>query len=105
MTLLATAAYCLGILVAGLALSIAAYEGWWWVKNKIEEKKMKKLTATEAAAKLGICVNTLTKLRKAGVLKSYKTPGGARYYLLRDLDEMRRRAARHTDNDLPRGAK
>ncbi len=55
------------------------------------------LTAREAANYLGISLNTLRRIEKAGLLIPYRTPGGHRRYsseLLKDYLERTRRAPR-----------
>jgi excisionase family DNA binding protein len=48
------------------------------------------LTITQAATVLGICVNTLRKYDRQGVIKSRLTPGGHRRFDFDDLLRFKR---------------
>ncbi len=45
------------------------------------------LTAREAAAYLGVSLNTLNRIEKRGLVRPFRTPGGHRRYALGMLDE------------------
>jgi len=45
------------------------------------------LTARDAAAYLGVSLNTLNRIEKRGLILPFRTPGGHRRYELRMLDE------------------
>lgn len=45
------------------------------------------LTAREAAAYLGVSLNTLNRIEKRGMVRPFRTPGGHRRYGVDMLDE------------------
>lgn len=58
------------------------------MQNLQEGNQTKKLSIGEAASHLGISIDTLRRWDKAGKVKSFRSPGGHRYFEKDDLDKV-----------------